>query len=119
YQFYIDLPKDFQTKRIEPKITEINLIELKKMKDIDSSIELHKRFIFSITPLIFLLLGSSIGNNLKQKNKIIYIGIGGFIGIIFFELLIFGEIIARKYQNVYFIYLSLLIFVIGIKRIWK
>lgn len=119
YQFYIDLPKNFQTKKIEPKINEMDLIELKKIKDIDSSIELHKRLIFSITPLIFLLFGSCIGNNLKQKNKIIYIGIGGFIGIIFFELLILGEIIVRRYQIPYFIYFPVIIFAIGIKKLWK
>ncbi|MCM8818196.1 MAG: LptF/LptG family permease [Candidatus Omnitrophica bacterium] len=119
YEFYINLPASFKKIEIEPTIYELNYIKLRKIKNLDSSIEFHKRFVFSITPLILLFLGSSIGMNLKQKNKILYIGIGGFISIIFFEMLTLGEIITRKTQNTIFIYIPVLILIILTKRFWK
>jgi len=119
YMFTINLPQNFQWPTIQPKISEISIVELIKIRDIESSIELHKRVIFSITSLIFLILGYCIGCNLKHKNRILYIGLGGLISIIFFELLIIGELIARKFENSIFIYLPFVVFMIVIKRMWK
>ncbi len=119
YEFTINLSQDFKIKKLEPKITELNARELKKIKNIDSSVEFHKKVVLSITILIFLILGFSIGVNLKQKNKILFMGIGGFIGIIFYEFLIIGEIIARKFGNPVFIYLPVSISVIGIKKLLR
>lgn len=119
YIFSIQLPMGFKGTEIPRKIQEMDLIGLKRTKGIDSSIEFHKRWVFSITPLIFLLLGSGIGFNLKQKNRIMYIGIGGFIGIIFYEFLILGEIIVRKTGYSFFIYLPVLVFLLLVRKYWK
>jgi lipopolysaccharide export LptBFGC system permease protein LptF len=119
YEFLINLPQNFQLPSIRPKISEMGFSKLIKIKNIESSIELHKRIIFSITPLIFLILGYCIGINLKQKNKVLYIGLGGLISIIFFELLIVGELIVRRFEKSVFLYFPVIVFVLIIKRIWK
>ncbi|MCM8772256.1 MAG: LptF/LptG family permease [Candidatus Omnitrophica bacterium] len=119
YNFYIDLPEKFRTTEIKPQIYELDFFQLKKVKNLEGEIEFHKRIIYSITPMVLILLGSGIGMNLKQKNKILYIGIGGFISIIFFELLTLGEIISRKTEKTLFIYLPIYVFILLTKKFWK
>jgi lipopolysaccharide export LptBFGC system permease protein LptF len=119
YEFIINLPQNFQLPSLQPKISEINFFDLIKIKNIESSIEFHKRIIFSITPLIFLVLGYCAGSKLKHKNRVLYIGLGGLISIIFFELLIIGELFVRKFEKSIFIYLPVIVFILVIKRFWK
>jgi hypothetical protein len=69
--------------------------------------------------LIFLILGYCTGCKLKHKNRVLYIGFGGLISIIFFELLIIGELIVRKFEKSIFIYLPVIVFILVIKRSWK
>jgi lipopolysaccharide export LptBFGC system permease protein LptF len=119
YEFYLDLTDDFKKAEVKPEIPELDFNQLKKIKKVEAVIEIHERFVYAITPLILLLLGFTIGASLKQKNKILYIGIGGFISIMFFEFLMIGEILVRKFGVPYFIYLPVLICVILTKKFWK
>lgn len=120
YKFIVSLPAAFVSNiKIVPKISELKLSELKNLKTLDSSLEIHKRYIFTITPLLFLFLGSGIGIKIKQKNKILYIGIGGLISILFFELLTIGEILARKFDFPFGIYFPVVILILTTKRLWK
>lgn len=119
YEFYLELTEQFKKTEIKPEIPEFNFYELKKSKSIEAIIELHERYVYSLTPLVLLFLGCGIGMNLKQKNKILYIGIGGFISIIFFELLMLGEIMVRKFSVPYPIYLPILFCILLTKKFWK
>ncbi|MFN4227750.1 MAG: LptF/LptG family permease [Candidatus Ratteibacteria bacterium] len=119
YVFNIYLTEDFRKVKIEPEVPEFNFIQLKKDKSIESMIELHERFVYAITPLVLLFLGCGIGMHLKQKNKILYLGIGGFISIIFFELLITGQIMVRKFSVLYPMYLPILFCILLTKKFWK
>jgi len=119
YEFYLELTEDFKRTEVKRQIPELNFIELKKIKSVEAMTELHERCVYALTPLILLLLGSGIGMNLRQKNRILYIGIGGFISIIFFELLMVGEILVRKFEVPYFTYLPLFIFALLTKKFWK
>ncbi|MCM8785055.1 MAG: LptF/LptG family permease [Candidatus Omnitrophica bacterium] len=119
YEFNIQLTEEFKKTEIEPDIFELNFFDLKKNRSIEAIIELHERYVYSLTPLVLLFLGCGIGMNLKQKNKILYLGIGGFISIIFFELLMAGEIMVRKFSVPYPIYLPVLFCVLLTKKFWK
>ncbi|MCS7181223.1 MAG: LptF/LptG family permease, partial [bacterium] len=90
YEFFIQLTDEFKKTDIKREINELKIGELRKIKNTESLIEFHERILYSITPLVLFLLGTSIGMNLKQKNKMLYIGVGGFISILFFEILILG-----------------------------
>ncbi|MCM8809700.1 MAG: LptF/LptG family permease, partial [Candidatus Omnitrophica bacterium] len=111
--------EDFKKTKVAPEIPEFNFIQLKKNKSIEAMIELHERFVYAITPLFLLFLGCGIGMNLKHKNKILYIGIGGFISIIFFELLMVGQIMVRKFSVPYPIYLPVFFCVLLTRKFWK
>lgn len=120
YRFSVVLPENFNLNvKITRKIPELKVSELKNMKNLDSLLELHKRYIFTIIPIIFLLLGSIVGINVKQKNRFLYIGMGGLISISFFEFLTAGEIFARKFNSPLGIYFPILILLLIIKRMWK
>lgn len=112
YKFPLKLPENFSTKNPPKKIKELTLKELRNKKDIDSNVEINKRILFGITPLIFVFLGSGIGIRLKSKSKVLNIGVAGVVSLLFFSLLMLGEIISKKIGFAGFVYLPVLIFLI-------
>lgn len=119
YFLPVVLPEGFKRKKLEPRISELSLNELVKFNKIDSQVEIHKRFTYTLSPLFLFILGAGIGIKLKQKSKVIIVGSGGLVSVGFFELLTLGEIIARKFGIPYTVYTPLIIFAIIGKRLLR
>ena len=96
YTFSIPLPSHYRQNKIERGISEMHLSALLDKKGLAENIEVHKRIIFGITPLFFVLLGAGMGRKIKQKSRVLHIGTGGIAGILFFQLIVLGEMLAAR-----------------------
>jgi len=110
YKFNLNLPESFSVKNPGKKISELTFSELRKKKNIRYKIEINKKIMFGITPLIFIFLGGGIGLKLKSKSRILNIGVAGAISLLFFSIMIAGEIISNKLNFSGFVYLPAVIF---------
>ncbi len=110
YKFNLNLPESFSVKNPGKKISELTFSELRKKKGLRYKIEINKKIMFGITPLIFIFLGGGIGLKLKSKSRILNIGVAGAISLLFFSIMIVGEIISNKLNFAGFVYLPAVIF---------
>ena len=110
YKFNLNLPESFSVKNPRKKISELTFSELKKKKDIRYKVEMNKKIMFGITPLIFIFLGGGIGLKLKSKSRVLNIGVAGAISLLFFSIMIVGEITSRKLNFAGFVYLPAVVF---------
>lgn len=119
YAFTVSLPSYFRHALIKPKISEMRLSELLSSGMLEERMEVHKRVIFGVTPLLFMLLGAGLGRKIKQKSKILHIGLGGVVGVLFFQLLVLGELLARRAFSPFPLWLPLLLSAAAALSIWK
>ena len=96
YKFHIKLPEIYKYPKIKPKLKELKFPELVSIKTLEAEIEINKRILFSLTPFIFILLGSGAGIKIKHKSRTLYFAIGGFVSLLFYQFLIIGEVMSRK-----------------------
>ncbi len=119
YTFTFSLPSYFKQNVLEPKMSEKTLITLLSHYGFEEKLELHKRFILGITPIFFIFLGSGLGRRVQQKSKILHIGLGCIIGILFFQLLFIGELFARKVNYPTLIWIVPIVLVTAVLPLWK
>ena len=114
YDFPFQLPEQYK-REIVPRLKEMTFSQIRKVKkNLAVYIELNKRSVFALGPIIFLFLGSGIGLRIKQKSKVLHFGIGAFVCVLFYELLILGEILSNKTAMPEWMWLPILVFgVIG------
>ncbi len=122
YKFLLPLPQNYRGEKIKKKITEKTLPELKSSEmQFEEIMEINKRGLFTFTPLLFLLFGFVIGTKIKQKSKILHIGIGAITSIFFYETLVMGQFLAVKAGLSGFIWLPAIVFlsISGIFWRWR
>ncbi|MCK9266490.1 LptF/LptG family permease [bacterium] len=119
YSFLYSLPTEFISVQSEPKISERHLTYLLSEYGVDEKIEVNKRIIFGIMPFLFIFIGSGLGYRVRQKNKVLHIGLGGIVGMLFFQLIFVGELLAKKIGTPYLIWASMLLSVILVVSLWK
>ncbi|MDD5601006.1 MAG: LptF/LptG family permease, partial [Actinomycetota bacterium] len=114
YRFVLPLPDSFGAKhQVKPKVYEMRLAELLANNGIKEKIEIHKRMVFSVIPIVFILIAASIGIKLKQESKLLHIGIGGGIAMLFLQLIILGEILTYKTGLPVFIWTPVFLFLVA------
>ncbi|MCX8082209.1 MAG: LptF/LptG family permease [bacterium] len=114
YKFTLPLPKNFiNIGSIKPKVSEMRISELLSSPDIKEKIEVQKRVVFSVIPIVFVLIGTSLGIRLQQESKLLHIGIGGGIALLFLQMIVFGEVLSYKTDLPIFVWLPVFIFIIG------
>ncbi|HNS33542.1 MAG TPA: LptF/LptG family permease, partial [bacterium] len=109
YTFAFSLPSHFKQNMIKTRISDMHFSQLLSGWEFEEQLELNKRLVFAVTPLFFIFLGAGLGRRVRQKSKILHIGLGGIIGILFFQIVFIGEIFARKAGFPPLIWLSILI----------
>jgi len=120
YNFVLPLPEYFKRGNIKPKLTEMTLFQMKKVnKGIEERIEMNKRLLFAVTPILFVFFGFCLGMRLRQKSRSLNLGIGVLTSLSFFEFLMLGEILSRKTMSSGFIWLPAVVFILGIRALWK
>jgi len=86
-------------------------------------VEVHERIVFSVMPLLFVLLGSGIGIKLKQQSKMLmlHIGLGGGITLLFLQFIILGETLSYAMGTPLLTWIPVLLFMLlgGISLKWK
>ncbi len=119
YQFTVKLPDRLSPGAIRTRITEVPTGELMLSGSIEDRMEIHRRILFASTPFIFLLLGSGIGMKLRQKSRMLHIGLGGFISLFFLQLTALGEVLSRRAGTPLFIWTPFLVLAISGMIIWR
>ncbi|MCM8762219.1 MAG: LptF/LptG family permease [Candidatus Omnitrophica bacterium] len=110
YRFVIPLPHNFGIHgTIKPKVSEMYIAELLSSNGIREKIEIQKRIVFSIIPIVFVLIGTSLGIRLQQESRLLHIGIGGGIAMLFLQLVVFGEVLSYKTEISLFVWLPVVI----------
>ncbi|MCM8821111.1 MAG: LptF/LptG family permease, partial [Candidatus Omnitrophica bacterium] len=113
YRFVIPLPHNFGTHgTIKPKVSEMYIAELLSGNGMREKIEIQKRIVFSVIPIVFVLIGTSLGIKLRQESRLLHIGIGGGIAMLFLQLVVFGEILSYKTEISLFVWLPVVILLI-------
>lgn len=111
YRFVLHLPASFGVRKPgKPKVTEMTLSDLLASNGIKEKIEINKRGVFSVIPVVFVLVGTSIGRKLKQRSRLLHIGIGGGIALVFLQLIVLGEVLTYKTELPVFIWIPVFIF---------
>ncbi|RKY32312.1 MAG: hypothetical protein DRP67_01075 [Candidatus Omnitrophota bacterium] len=120
YRFSLPLSENYKVRNLKKKITEKTLPELKSSgMEFDEIVEINKRSLFASLPFLFSLFGFVIGVKIKQKGKILHIGLGAIISIFFYEMLTVGEILAVKTKFGGFIWFPFFVFLIITWIFWK
>jgi lipopolysaccharide export LptBFGC system permease protein LptF len=110
YNLVLPLPLKFGAQNtIKPKVSEMRTTDLLASKKIQEKIEVQKRAVFSVIPVIFILIGTSIGIRLRQESRLLHIGIGGSIALLFLQMVIFGELLSYKTEMSVFVWLPVII----------
>ncbi|MCM8830501.1 MAG: LptF/LptG family permease [Candidatus Omnitrophica bacterium] len=110
YRFVIPLPHNFGMKgTVKPKVSEMHLTELLSSSGIREKIEIQKRIVLSVIPIVFVLIGTSLGIRLRQESRLLHIGIGGGIALLFLQLVVFGEVLSYKTEISSFVWLPVVI----------
>jgi len=119
YRLQIPLPGYYQ-QAIPLKVAEMSFHQLRKeKKNLQKSLELTRRNVFALAPVIFVFFGAGLGMRLKHKNRGFHIGVGALSGLLFFEIMSLGEILAQKAGFCFSLYLPVAIFA-GLSWIlWK
>jgi len=113
YRLVLPLPDNFSTQgSIKPKVSEMRITELLSSNGIREKIEIQKRIIFSVIPIVFVLIGTSLGIRLQQESRLLHIGIGGGIAMLFLQLVVFGEVLSYKTELSLFVWLPVFILLI-------
>ena len=113
YRFVLTLPHNFGAREtIKPRVSEMRLYDLLSSNGIRERIEIQKRIVFSVIPIVFVLIGTSLGIRLQQESRLLHIGIGGGIALLFLQLVVFGEMLSYKTGLPLFIWLPVFILLI-------
>ncbi|MBN1445138.1 MAG: LptF/LptG family permease [Candidatus Omnitrophica bacterium] len=113
YRFVHRLPEGFGGSRPRTRIADMRLSALIAKGGIREKVEINKRIVFSVIPAIFVLLGAAIGIKLKQQSKMLHIGLGGGITLIFLQLAVLGEMISYKSGTPVFAWLPVALFLLA------
>ncbi len=113
YRFVFSLPAGFKGLQGRSKISDMRLNTLISKGGIGEMIELNQRIVFSVIPLIFVLLGAGIGIKLKQQSKMLHIGLDGGITLLFLQFIILGEMLSFASGNPFFVWIPVVIFMIA------
>ncbi len=103
-------------KRLEKKVKEYALPELKKgilpkVKTRELKEEIHRRFSFSFSPFFFILIGIPLGIWLKQRGKMIDMGIASLSVLGYYLLFLGADTLGRdKSLFPFFIWLPNILF---------
>jgi lipopolysaccharide export LptBFGC system permease protein LptF len=113
YRFVLTLPHNFGAREtIKPRVSEMRLYDLLSSNGIRERLEIQKRIVFSVIPIVFVLIGTSLGIRLQQESRLLHIGIGGGIALLFLQLVVFGEMLSYKTGLPLFIWLPVFILLI-------
>jgi lipopolysaccharide export LptBFGC system permease protein LptF len=121
YRFVFPLPSGFNDTPARTDISDMRLSALVAKGGLREMVEVHDRIIFSVMPLIFVLLGSGIGIKLKQQSKMLHIGLGGGLTLLFLQFMILGETLSYTAGTPVLTWIPVLLFIIigGIFLKWK
>lgn len=112
YRFVFPVPAGFSGVRMRTRISDMRLSALLSSGGLREKIEVHKRIIFSVIPLIFVLLGTGIGIKLKQQSRMLHIGLGGGITLLFLQFVILGEMLSLRAGTPVFTWIPVILFII-------
>jgi len=112
YRLVSRLPSGFGGSIGRTKMSDMRLATLISRGGISEMVEVNKRLIFSIIPAIFVLLGAGIGMKLKQQSKMLHIGLGGGITLVFLQLVVLGEMFSYKANTSVFVWLPVMLFIL-------
>lgn len=113
YKFVFRLPEGFGGSRPRTRIADMRLKALLERGGIKDKVEINKRIVFSIIPAIFVLLGAGIGIKLKQQSKMLHVGLGGGVTLVFLQLAVLGEMLSYKAETPVFAWLPAAIFLLA------
>ncbi len=97
YTFTYTLPESFIPRAAASKMSDRMLPELLSVGGFEETLEINKRIVYGVTPILFMFLGAAIGRRVRQKSKILHVGLGGATGLIFYQAVFAGEILARRF----------------------
>lgn len=114
YRLVLPLPDSFRLQyQKKPKVSEMRLVELLSSTGIREKIEIHKRMVFSVVPIVFVLIGTVLGIKIKQESRLLHIGIGGGIALSFLQLIVLGEVLTYKTGVPAFMWLPVFTFLLA------
>jgi lipopolysaccharide export system permease protein len=112
YRFVFPVPFGRTGPRARTRISDMRTGALLSAGGIRERIEVQKRMVFSVMPLLFLLLGAGIGIKLKQQSRILHIGLGGGITLLFLQFVFLGETLSMKAGTPVYIWLPAALFAV-------
>lgn len=129
--FFMDIPIEEKSNKIDKKPSDMSLKELraeaKKLKGINIDpveyvAEFHKRISFSLSILVFILVGFGVSFAIKHREKSINFGIAFLIAGSYYLLFILGEALVEYHKIAPFLGMwlpNIIISIIGIRFIHK
>ena len=120
YDFALPLPEDYR-KDDRLRVPEMTLTEMRRAGiEIQEYVEVNRRLVFALAPLLFLFFGAGIGMRMKQQGRSVHLGLGALTTLAFFELMTLGEIMALKTGAAAWLWLPAVVFAAsGIRLWWK
>lgn len=112
YRFVFPFPAGFSGVRMRKRLSDMRMSALLAAGGIRERIEIQKRIVFSVMPLVFVMLGTGIGIRLKQQSKMLHIGLGGGITLLFLQFVLLGEMFSMKSGTPIYMWLPVVLFVI-------
>ncbi len=112
YRFAFPVSAGFKGVHMRSRLSEMRLGALLSNGGLNERIEVQKRIVFSVIPLIFVLLGAGIGIKLRQQSRMLHIGLGGGITLLFLQFMILGETLSLKAGTPVFQWFPVVLFVI-------
>lgn len=112
YRFVFPVSTGYKGVPMRTRLSDMRLSALLSTGGLRERIEVQKRIMFSVIPLIFVFLGAGIGIRLKQQSRILHIGLGGGITLLFLQFVILGEMLSLKTGTPVFTWLPVVVFMI-------